>query len=421
MERGEPKSHGDKAFLRRKLIVLLSVLLGTVSSWQIWLMLSGVASKGSVGGFAQSENPSDPQWCTSASLSLSARSHICKSPSAAYELWQKKGGYGRSRDGNPGLWLLDFAEVSPSPDKVIVSLGCNKGEDLISVLSLWDKAFWNIDRYIELWNKANKFQTHLTELSKRASSSSRSQVSSSINASTNDDSVQYSTPLGICVEANLLGVEAIEHVAHSMGFDKPHGGREHPWRVINAAVSNVSNQFMEFPVEPPGAWWSNTLWYKERKWWQLLGVVTGIRFGSDLGLHKVPVKTADELLPVDLYMPGHDLLIFIDINGQDALALFGLAKTLATGRVQYIEFEYDPRGDWNTRALSEVILFLDSFHYDCFWLMPDRLFRLTGCWDPRYDNRATTWVNVACLNRNDERWWPIVEQWSYDNWTRKHP
>ena len=71
-------------------------------------------------------------------------------------------------------------------------------------------------------------------------------------------------------------------------------------------------------------------------------------------------------------------IMTVDTEGSDALVLLGAAKTLASGRVGYLEFEYHAIGPWARRALSDVIAYLDNLAFDCWWAGQGQTFRITG-------------------------------------------
>lgn len=102
-------------------------------------------------------------------------------------------------------------------------------------------------------------------------------------------------------------------------------------------------------------------------------------------------------------------MIFIDAEGYDANVILGLSQTLVAGHVRYIEFEVSKGWDAQGSTLARIIGFLDNLNFDCFWAMNGRkgLWRITGCWDESYRS-PRVWSNVACVNRNDTVWWPIM-------------
>ena len=95
-------------------------------------------------------------------------------------------------------------------------------------------------------------------------------------------------------------------------------------------------------------------------------------------------------------------IMTVDTEGSDALVLLGAAKTLASGHVGYLEFEYHAIGPWARRALSDVIAYLDNLAFDCWWAGQGQTFRITGCWDSSYEQHE--WANVVCAHRRNTCW-----------------
>ncbi|KAG8467868.1 hypothetical protein KFE25_006920 [Diacronema lutheri] len=95
--------------------------------------------------------------------------------------------------------------------------------------------------------------------------------------------------------------------------------------------------------------------------------------------------------------PRPPLVLSIDTEGHDALVLSGANRTLSSGRLAYIEFEYHSVGEWGHRKLRASINHLDRKGYDCFWAGRGTTYRITGCWTPMYEFHS--WSNVVCAHR----------------------
>ena len=103
--------------------------------------------------------------------------------------------------------------------------------------------------------------------------------------------------------------------------------------------------------------------------------------------------------------------LLIDAEGYDAEVLQGASKTLASGQVGYIEFEYNFRAAWRNHNLNGTIDYLDNLGFDCFWAGKKALYRITRCWHPYYSKRNfKDWANVACANRRHHRWHAALQQ-----------
>jgi len=84
-------------------------------------------------------------------------------------------------------------------------------------------------------------------------------------------------------------------------------------------------------------------------------------------------------------------------------AVLGAVRTLAAGKVRYLEFEYHAVGRWARSDLQDLVDLLDQLDFACYWaLNSGGLSRLTGCWhDVYYQQR--TWSNVAYINQTSPR------------------
>jgi FkbM family methyltransferase len=91
-------------------------------------------------------------------------------------------------------------------------------------------------------------------------------------------------------------------------------------------------------------------------------------------------------------------VITVDAEGLDALILLGAARTLASGDVAYIEFEYHSKPPWDSIQLEWVIGYLDNMQYDCFFAGNNgKAYKVTGCWQPSFEFHQ--WSNLACASR----------------------
>jgi len=120
--------------------------------------------------------------------------------------------------------------------------------------------------------------------------------------------------------------------------------------------------------------------------------------------NSVPVRatTVDELVANE--MGGTDpYLLVVDTEGYDGLVLQGANRTLASGRVKYLEFEFHNIPPWRNMDLRVTIESLDATGYTCYWAQP-RLVRITRCWDWWKFGDWHDWSNVVCAQRDDPCW-----------------
>ena len=99
-------------------------------------------------------------------------------------------------------------------------------------------------------------------------------------------------------------------------------------------------------------------------------------------------------------------ILSIDVEGFDFDVLFGAGDVL--DRTQYLEFEFHDVGNWKKYRVMDAVNLLDGKGFTCYWLGIERLWRLTECNHPYYDN-FHDWSNVACVHRSQEELARIME------------
>lgn len=99
----------------------------------------------------------------------------------------------------------------------------------------------------------------------------------------------------------------------------------------------------------------------------------------------------------------HIYLLSIDTEGYDPAVLRGARNILSGAHVTFLYFEYHAINMWVSEAsLKATVNELDSYGYDCFLTGSSGLWRLTGCWDDRYEFRNLCRV-VCALRTSQER------------------
>jgi FkbM family methyltransferase len=112
----------------------------------------------------------------------------------------------------------------------------------------------------------------------------------------------------------------------------------------------------------------------------------------------VPMVTLDGLSATGVLPPGAIDVLSVDTEGHDAHVLLGgVVRTLP--RVRLLEFEYHSTREWTAGDLLAVVQLLRQFGFVCYWPTNDgRLWPLTACWHESYYQHRR-WSNVACANR----------------------
>ncbi len=100
---------------------------------------------------------------------------------------------------------------------------------------------------------------------------------------------------------------------------------------------------------------------------------------------------------------SHIYMLSIDTEGYDPAVLNGARRILSERHVTFLYFEYHAINMWvKDASLKTTISDLDTFGYDCFLTGNSGLWRLTGCWDDRYEFRNLCRV-VCALRTSQER------------------
>jgi FkbM family methyltransferase len=112
----------------------------------------------------------------------------------------------------------------------------------------------------------------------------------------------------------------------------------------------------------------------------------------------VPAVTVDAFVEEE----GLDVLdiLAIDAEGMDPEVIKGADALLLRQGVRLLMFEYHMLRAWSSALLEDVVVKLDGYGYDCFFLQRGRaVVRLTGCWHPRLETH--NWGNVMCVLRRE--------------------
>jgi FkbM family methyltransferase len=262
------------------------------------------------------------------------------------------------------LWMKAFLDESyPNNDAVLISIGCNRGDDLLNMMRLWSRNSSYAYKSVEI-NYNTVFQE------KRA-------CPFSVDI---DPSVFNPRPAqAFCVEAMSSTSEAVRHIFEEQHWDTT-------IHVIRAAVSSARGK----------AWFPRSYVGNE---------AMGLNQEGGDGYDLVPVITVDEL--VMKHRLSRVDMLSIDTEGNDAKVLLGALHTLQL--VRFLEFEYHHVGHWGQSDLQLIAELLDQYGFDCYWQgNQGQLWRLTGCWDDSYYSKRD-WSNIACIKRKEHKLHALME------------
>jgi len=272
-------------------------------------------------------------------------------------------------------WVNSMVRTDPNPGKTVVVIGCNKGNDAIRWMELWDASsvrFWSQRRWTKYIDK------HLPHRPYACVDTYRYVKTSIVDYEVKATRV----PIGVCVEPMPGNVKLLKSASAALGYNSRtlYGS----FHIVAAAVTSsaAQNQTVPFPDGPPGMEKFSIGYSRKRVNYTMVPVTTVDGIMESLGLQRAEI-------------------LLIDTEGFDAEVLKGAKRTLA--QVRYLEFEVhrDLSGTpWNTTSLKSVALDLQQQGFDCFWAGNDgRLTHILDCWHSTFESGA--WANVACVKKDD--------------------
>jgi len=299
------------------------------------------------------------------------------------------------------VWVDAMVEADPSPDKIIMDVGCNKGDDSISWLERWDPSphgFWNTSRWRNYYDevliqplpdqKAGWFQSRLSHcLPFRPVSRPATVRQLALQSKTVGQS-----PIAVCIEPQKENVELLHNASSTFGYGSTKYGS---LKIVQAALTDHAdlNETIEFPNGMPG---QENLGLSSNMWG---------RYSSS-----VKLLTVDNLVK-QMNLPRVDILK-IDTEGWDPAVLLGASSTLSS--VRYLEFEVHrdlKKTPWHSTKLKLVIDKLhDEKEFECYWAGQNgRLLSINRCWRETFEKGF--WGNAACVKRTD-KWASVLQRFS---------
>jgi len=265
--------------------------------------------------------------------------------------------------------------ADPAPGKVIMDIGCNKGNDALKWMERWDTwGFFSTQKWIDTVNGM------IAGGHGYACPVSGSCVTA---RQANKDMPEY--PIGLCVEPMQANIDLLHKVSSALGYTA--NTQRGSFHIVQAAVMDKAspNATISFPDGEPGQ--------------ETLGLEAFVQ--TD-----VPLRTVD-MLAAEFALDRVDILT-IDTEGADPAVLRGAVQTLRS--VRYIEFEVarmKTNTEWEHHTLHSVVADLDAKGFDCYWAGNNaKLLSMNRCWDDSFERRV--WANAACVKRGDP--WSAVLQ-----------
>ena len=275
-----------------------------------------------------------------------------------------------------------------------INVGCNKAFDAVQMLRM---GTFDTSIQSSLWKKA---------LGHNISNGVCGQEDESdfpVDAAAAQSSSMVRPGRVHCVEPMHGTVLALQEAGHATGYiDK--GLVVHP----PTAVADRTNGTAYFPTAPQLQ--EGPLGYRQHLRIQRGTENMGIDTCRGMKRHKrdalctpIPTTTLDQLVHDQQQQQDKKNLLLdrihilkIDVEGYDhAVLLGGGRETLQ--RTEYVEFEYNWKGEWKEASLRQTVDTLDSLGFTCYWSGQNKLWRLTSCWLDHFEEKF--WSNVACAHR----------------------
>mmetsp|Transcript_44100 Transcript_44100/g.125813 ORF Transcript_44100/g.125813 Transcript_44100/m.125813 type:complete len:362 (-) Transcript_44100:89-1174(-) len=263
-------------------------------------------------------------------------------------------------------WLDLMVQMDPAPGKVIVDIGCNKGNDIVAMMERYDQSHhWSTENYLA------KLATRGLDRFSCPARAPKVKIREMKNRS-----AVASFPVGVCVEPMPTTTKVLRDVGNELGYNESVN-----YHVVQAAVVQEAN---------PG----QTIQMK---------LVEAGNEGSTLGakdgtMAKVPAMTLDGIVAT-FGLHRIDML-HIDVEGWDPDVLFGGKRILESTRYMMFEVHRDiANSGWSRNTLRSVAGWLATKRFECYWANWPPTPILGGCWYEGWERMG--WSNVMCLKASD--------------------
>lgn len=280
------------------------------------------------------------------------------------------------------VWVDAMVAADPTPGKVIMDIGCNKGNSAMKWMERWDMSgFWSTSKWMDFYSQRGVANyacpgatPHVGKLAREVTPHGDKTL----------------VPKGLCVEPMQINVDLLLQARKTLGYEPNQTTAHGAFHVVQAAVLDKAgaNETILFP--------------------------DGYAGQEDVGLQsfhetEVPLKTVDGIVH-EYDLPRVDILL-VDTEGADPAVIRGASKALSS--VRYLEFEVHrdlEKTEWSKVMLGEVVHELDQVGFACYWTGNNgRLLSMNKCWSPYFERGA--WSNAACVKRNDV-WYKVLEGFS---------
>ena len=277
-------------------------------------------------------------------------------------------------------WAQTLADAEVQHDPIFINVGANKGYKIAAFMALWSQHFTTG----QMWKK------RILQYAAHISSGHLHSVSCGVCHDCHEPPPRQHGRTGgqtHALELDSSNRRLLRHLIESFGMDAS-------VRVHDLAASNSTGVVATAPLLNPRT--NKSLVGYEG---HAICTASSCRHRQ---LEYTRATTLDEF--ASAHRLRHLYQLSIDAEGWDAVILEGARGLLRSRAISLVEFEFSARkGFWSAaagadqRTLEHTLLWLGSFGYSCFWIVPDGLARASPpCWQPAFEQ--TRWSNLLCAH-----------------------
>uniref|UniRef100_A0A7S1TLD9 Methyltransferase FkbM domain-containing protein n=1 Tax=Erythrolobus australicus TaxID=1077150 RepID=A0A7S1TLD9_9RHOD len=307
-------------------------------------------------------------------------------------------------------YLNKVHEAFPSPTgKLFVNIGANKGGVIAEIFDLWvpapESRYGNmlLDFWLNVEKVGKENGVGPCGLNGRNPVSATQTATGGSEVATTKDSRRDSTwPHVVGVEMMVGTYEALMRGLKHVGLDSESNRR----RTIQLVQRGISDKDEELFVESVQAGKEDRgEWHFREKQAELQSVYAKAASGDTSatkeietrGIMRIQLSTFDSLARDSFKLDESLFMLIVDTEGNDPKVLESATATLAAHATAVVIFEYHSlwKSASPTHSLRKTLDSLEKIGYECFFSGEHGLWRLTNCWDDKWE--FFWWSNVMCL------------------------
>lgn len=283
-------------------------------------------------------------------------------------------------------WIEAMVKVDPSPGKVILDIGCNRGDNAVKWMELYDLS------PMPLWS-LNKFRGVIKDILPTNETDACGPVVPPVKAARHHHPNAYlssrSSPRVVCIESEKTKIDALMQASAALGYGV--GTASGSLHIVHAFVENNASTTATASAAGKQTAKTNSSLYGPNQ--------PPYNINASVSTVEAPHKSVDQIMS-ELEIPRVDIMT-MDLYGTDPDVLQGAEKTLRFAR--YLEFGVHPAQhikSWSSTTLHNVVTDLDRQGFDCFFAgNRGRLMPIKTCWKKEFERVGE--AKVACIRKGD--------------------